>query len=141
MTQETSRLKQNLTGFEKSRHKSMQEVGMRFQCQLALAALVWLSRTIPSAIDTVETLEGFLRTVGVGRVAHPGELAVPEPVGGRVGMPLLLGEGRPVETVQKQNSNQNRAKAKQKKAKNKIKSIRQFSKVLIKIFANLVQKY
>ena len=92
---------------------------MRFQCQLALAALVWLSRTIPSAIDTVETLEGFLRTVGVGRVAHPGELAVPEPVGGRVGMPLLLGEGRPVETVQKQNSNQNRAKAKQKKAKNK----------------------
>ena len=114
---------------------------MRFQCQLALAALVWLSRTIPSAIDTVETLEGFLRTVGVGRVAHPGELAVPEPVGGRVGMPLLLGEGRPVETVQKQNSNQNRAKAKQKKAKNKIKSIKQFSKVLIKIFANLDQKY
>ena len=90
---------------------------MRFQCQLALAALVWLSRTIPSAIDTVETLEGFLRTVGVGRVAHPGELAVPEPVGGKVGMPLLLGEGRPVETVQKQNSNQNRAKAKQKKQK------------------------
>ena len=119
MTQETSRLKQNLTGFEKKTGiKDMQEVeGRRFQCQLALAALVWLSRTIPSAIDTVETLEGFLRTVGVGRVAHPGELAVPDPVGGRVGMPLLLGEGRPVETIQKQNSNQNRAKAKQKKAK------------------------
>ena len=62
---------------------------MRFKCQLALAALVWLSRTIPSAIDTVETLEGFLRTVGVGRVAHPGELAVPDPVGGRVGGPFF----------------------------------------------------
>ena len=64
----------------------------------------------------METFEGFRRTEGVGREAHPGELAVPDPVGGKDGIPTLLG-GAPVETTE-QNNSKNRAK---KKAKEKQK--------------------
>ena len=49
----------------------------------------------------METFEGFRRTEGVGRLAHPGELADPDPVGGKVGIPPLLLGGRPgLETIE-----------------------------------------
>ena len=78
----------------------------------------------------METLEGFRRTEGVGRLAHPGELAVPDPVGGRVGMPTLVG-GRPGETTEQNSSSngnkiQQKAKEKQQKQKAKNNSFEQF---------------
>ena len=66
----------------------------------------------------METFEGFRRTEGVGRDAHPGELAVPDPVGGKDGIPTLLG-GTPVETTEQNNSKkQSKKKAKEKQKPN-----------------------
>ena len=64
----------------------------------------------------METFEGFRRTEGVGREAHPGELAVPDPVGGKDGIPLLLG-GTPLESkiIPKQRAKKAKEKQKPKK--------------------------
>ena len=66
---------------------------------------------IPSDMDTVDTLEGLRRTVGVGREAHPGDAG---PVGGRF---------PPGDNVTKRSKKATKTEKEEKKPKAKMKII------------------